>query len=71
MTDKINASIVMILRGSMKRLRLQIEAGEEYEARHMTELVNECDMLAGAIDAVKYEARLGSEELYLETIGDL
>ncbi len=51
MSDKINASIVLILRGNMKRLRLQLEASEEWDGfdahRILNDIGNEAyDLLA-------------------------
>ena len=54
MADEINASIALILRGNMKRLRLQLEAGEEWdgddESRILGELCDEASMLASALN---------------------
>ncbi len=54
MTDKINASIALTLRGNMKRLRLQLEAGEEWdgtdESRILGELCDEASMLGAEIN---------------------
>ncbi len=53
MSDKINASIALILRGNMKRLRLQLEAGEEWdgddESRILCEVAYEAGMLLDAV----------------------
>ena len=49
----INPSILMLLRGQMKRVRLQIEAGDECQAdetgRLMCELADEAAALSRAI----------------------
>ncbi len=64
MTDKINASIVLILRGNMKRLRLQIEAGEEWDGFGASRILLEIELEAGALmDAiVPYRSHLISTE---------
>ncbi len=55
MSDKINASIALILRGNMKRLRLQLEAGEEWDGfdahRILNDIGNEAYDLLGAIES--------------------
>ncbi len=69
MTDKINASIVLILRGNMKRLRLQIEAGEEWggddESRILNELCDEASMLASATNQRAIDLALDAAEEFL------
>ena len=69
MTDKINASIVMILRGSMKRLRLQIEAGEEWdgddESRILNELCDEASMLAEVVNQRMIDRALNAAKEFL------
>ncbi len=53
MTDKINASIALILRGNMKRLRLQLEAGEEWDGTDAHRILVELELEAGALsDAI-------------------
>ncbi len=50
MADPINTSIVMTLRGNMKRLRLQVAAGAEHDcAFALCEVADEADELKLAI----------------------
>ncbi len=50
MADKINTSIVKIMRGEMKRLRLKIAAGAEYDCGFaLRELADEAEDLMLAI----------------------
>ena len=69
MLDKINISIVMILRGNMKRLRLQLEAGEECddddESRILGELCDEASMLASALNQRLIDRGLDAAEEFL------
>ncbi len=53
MPDKINASIALTLRGNMKRLRLQLEAGEEWDGTDELRILNEVAYEAGRLlDAI-------------------
>ncbi len=69
MSDKINASIVLILRGNMKRLRLQLWAGEEWdgfdESRILAELCDEASMLASAVNQRMIDRALDAAEEFL------
>lgn len=69
MTDKINISIVLILRGNMKRLRLQLEAGEECddddESRILGELCDEASMLASALEQRLIDRGFDAAEKFL------
>ncbi len=74
MIDPINASIVMILRGNMKRLRLQLEAGEEWdgfdESRILAELCDEASMLASVANQRLIDRAItAAEELLIAAEG--
>ena len=73
MADEINASIALILRGNMKRLRLQLEAGEEWdgddESRILGELCDEASMLASALNQRSIDRALNAAAEFLTAEG--